>query len=388
MAASRDLLAVAPFPIVPVVDGASLRVSELLRELTAFWDVRLVAPRPRGDEDILGDLGLQSFIPVTVAEKVTYLPFQYDTRPLIEAVRSELARQRPSAVLLWWGSQFLGLEIPDLPPVVADRVDSASLIAWRALRTWRDLGTWLSRLNTFRSTLSYERRVAPVAHATVVVGEDDARWLRRFGRTRNVHVIPNGVRVDEAGEEYPKSRSPTIVFSGVMGYEPNIDAARYFSEEVWPLVRRSVAEARFIIAGRGPTGEVQRLSLLDGVEVTGEIPDMRALLAGAWVSVAPMRRGSGIKNKVLEAWAMGTPVVMSSLATNGLEAASEFREFVADDPASMAGAVVGILESDAAERRRLGRAVAEAATRQSWTTAALRIGDLIEAARADESDAA
>lgn len=367
----------APFAVSPVIDGATLRVSELLRELARTWKIRLVAPQTdSGAEADLRELGLSAFVPVRLGEAVTYLPFQYDTRPLIDAVRGELDRQRPTAVLLWWGSQFLALEMPDLPPVVADRVDSVSLIAWRALRNWQGGRRWLGRLNTFRSTLLYERQVAGAAYATVVVGEDDARWLRRVARTRNVHVIPNGVRLADNRSTAQKSRTPTVVFTGVMAYEPNIDAARYFAREVWPQVRARMSSARFVVAGRSPTAEVLRLAEMEGVEVLGEVPDMASLLARSWLAVAPMRRGSGIKNKVLEAWAAGTPVVMTSLATNGIEAASGFTDLVADDPKSMARVVLRLLE-DRETRERLGGRAYEAARAQSWEEAARKVSDLL-----------
>ena len=115
-------------------------------------------------------------------------------------------------------------------------------------------------------------------------------------------------------------------------------------------------DARFVIAGRNPTAEVQQLADRPGVEVLGEVPDMSAVLKQAWVAVAPMRTGAGIKNKVLEAWAVGTPVVMSAAAANGLSLDADGGGAGDGRPARMAEIIAALLDgrgqAPAAGRRR------------------------------------
>jgi glycosyltransferase involved in cell wall biosynthesis len=121
-----------------------------------------------------------------------------------------------------------------------------------------------------------------------------------------------------------------------------------------------------VTAGRRPTGRVEALAGVDGVEVHGDVADLGAELRAAWVAVAPMRLGAGIKNKVLEAWAAGRPVVMSRVAANGLAVADGLEQLVTDDRDEQIARIVELLR-DAARRRTLGEAARRLArTRHSW----------------------
>src|SRR5690606_14562716 len=113
---------------------------------------------------------------------------------------------------------------------------------------------------------------------------------------------------------------PLAVFTGQMDYRPNIDAVRWFAADILPLVRRRHPAARFAIVGRAPTSEVRALETLDGVTVTGEVPDVRPWLAAADVIVAPLLLARGVQNKLLEAMAMARPVVASTAAATGIDA--------------------------------------------------------------------
>ena len=124
--------------------------------------------------------------------------------------------------------------------------------------------------------------------------------------------------------------------------------------EILPLVRARWPEARFTIVGSSPTRAVERLAEVAGVRVTGFVPDTRSELARAAVAVAPLRIARGIQNKVLEALAMGLPVVGTTPATQGVEGEAG-RDFqVADDAASFAARVVELLERPD-EARALGQ---------------------------------
>src|SRR5206468_1232172 len=137
---------------------------------------------------------------------------------------------------------------------------------------------------------------------------------------------------------------------------------RFFLQEVFPVVRKEFPRARFSIVGAHPTDEIKRLGRTVGVSVTGYVPDTRTILRTAAVSVAPLRIARGIQNKVLEAMAMGVPVVGTSLATQGVDGVAERDYLVADDAAGLAEAVCRLLrEPDAARELGLrGRRFVEA----------------------------
>src|SRR4029078_3989681 len=118
-------------------------------------------------------------------------------------------------------------------------------------------------------------------------------------------------------------------------------------------VRARKPLARFVIAGRAPTPEVTALAAVPGVEGLGAVPDMAASLGRAWVAVAPMRSGAGIKNKVLEAWAAGTPVVMTQMAATGSSLDRDAQRLFGAQPEELAALIVALLD-DSAERWRQG----------------------------------
>ena len=136
--------------------------------------------------------------------------------------------------------------------------------------------------------------------------------LLRVGTDRPVSVISNGVDIEYFAPEAitkNQARVPIIVFTGAMDYFPNVDAVEYFCKDILPLVCAAMPEAQFYIVGRNPTRRVKRLSNRKQVLVTGTVSDVRPYLRNAVVAVAPFRLARGVQNKVLEALAMGLPVV-------------------------------------------------------------------------------
>jgi glycosyltransferase involved in cell wall biosynthesis len=202
-----------------------------------------------------------------------------------------------------------------------------------------------------------------------------------------VHLVPNGVEISAPPSPADESAEPTVVFSGVMNYGPNFVAAEWFARAVWPRVRARVPGARYRIVGRRPVERIRRLAGEPGIEVAGPVPSMAEELRHAWVAIAPMRSGGGIKNKVLEAWAVGTPVVLTSVAANGLGLDDLASEFVADDPAALADRIVDLLESSTA-RARAGLAAWELARREhGWDGAARRLTRVLNEAVRTVTDA-
>jgi glycosyltransferase involved in cell wall biosynthesis len=143
-----------------------------------------------------------------------------------------------------------------------------------------------------------------------------------------------------------------------MDYLPNIDAVRYFAQEVFPLVRREDPEAVFEIVGRGPTKAVMRLNKVDGVKVIGEVSDVRCHLIRADVSVAPMRIARGVQNKVLEAMALGVPVVATPVAIEGIDVRNEEEVLIGRDSEEIAAQIFRFLR-DVELRKRV--------TKKAWT---------------------
>lgn len=129
--------------------------------------------------------------------------------------------------------------------------------------------------------------------------------------------ITLGVNLPQANQiSRPKEHS--IVFSGVMDYGPNEDAAFYFATEVFPKIKENYSKAEFVIAGKNPTKKLNSLKS-DNVRLTGFVEDMYKTITSSEIYVSPLRYGSGTKNKVLEAMAAGMPVFLSEVSREGIE---------------------------------------------------------------------
>jgi glycosyltransferase involved in cell wall biosynthesis len=162
----------------------------------------------------------------------------------------------------------------------------------------------------------YESFMFDVCDRVVVVSEADRRMFESLPSALRTVVIPNGVdRVDVTRTD----RSMEIVFVGNFGYTPNQRAATTLATEILPRVRTEVPEARLALVGADPPPAIAALAG-DFVRVTGWVPDVVPCLARAACFVAPMTRGAGIKNKVLEAMAAGVPVVTTPMGNDGIEA--------------------------------------------------------------------
>jgi polysaccharide biosynthesis protein PslH len=185
----------------------------------------------------------------------------------------------------------------------------------------------------------------------------------------DISVVPHGVDVDEYQPMEREPGPPTVMFLGNYPHDPNRDAVVYFAAEVWPLVRKEVKGARFLVVGRGPTGDMLALADRDpSIEITGEVDDVRPFFRASDVFVCPVRMGGGFRGKVLEAMACGVPVVSTPLGAEGLPAEDGGNLMLAETPAGLADKTVRLLEDRALNRKISESARRLVVDRYSWRT--------------------
>lgn len=233
--------------------------------------------------------------------------------------------------------------------------------------------SWLYRREA-AGLAAEEARIAAVADVSLFVTEAEAALFRaRSGvDPAKVRALENGVDLSyfdpaasfAAPKEVPGK--PLLVFSGQMDYPPNVQAVTYFARDVLPRVRAAVPGCTFAIVGRNPSPAVLDLAKIDGVAVTGAVPDMRPWLAAADVVVAPLQIARGIQNKVLEAMAMARPVVASSAAFEGIDATPGDELIVAEGAEATAAAVVELLRDPDAATALGRRARLKMSARYAW----------------------
>jgi glycosyltransferase involved in cell wall biosynthesis len=214
----------------------------------------------------------------------------------------------------------------------------------------------------------YERAFGPLMDRVWVVSSAERRAMRLVSGCRNVDVIPNGVDTDTFRPDGSIPQSTSAVFWGRLGFGPNLQALRWFSGRVWPLIRQRESQAALTILGADPPEEVQQLHGRDGMTVVANLPDLKPAVNRHAVAVLPFVSGGGIKNKLLEAAAMARPVVATSRALSGLRPDAPI--LVADDPEAFASAVLGLWR-DPAKAAQLGESAREwVRTHHTWQATA------------------
>lgn len=206
-----------------------------------------------------------------------------------------------------------------------------------------------------RRLAAYEAEVFDWFDQHTIIAAQDRQLIQHPGR-RQIHVVRNGIDLAYFQPRPAAEKTCDLLFCGNMGYAPNVDAACWLAEAILPLVRRQHPQARLLIAGTTPTGRVLALARRPGVQVSGWLPDIRVAYAAARVFVAPMRLGTGLQNKLLEAMAMQLPCVTTPLANNALHAHPGQHLRLGETAAALAAAISDLLtnETAAAELARGG----------------------------------
>lgn len=253
-------------------------------------------------------------------------------------------------------------------PALITPYESYSLYLRRALQN-HPHATIADRLSSLplRLQMTIARRFEswmfnPYKH-TVVVSQQDRDELAALNPALPVEVIPNGVDTYHFRPR-PLKRIPALLFVGNYEYPPNVDAALRLATEIFPMVRRQIPGLRLWLVGNAPPPELQALAN-DHIRVTGRVPDVRPYLARAGVFVSPLRLGAGIKNKVLEALAMGCPVVATPLSVDGIAVRDGHDALIAEGK-GMVESILNLLSDDELRTRLSinGRQLIEA--RYSW----------------------
>jgi glycosyltransferase involved in cell wall biosynthesis len=255
-------------------------------------------------------------------------------------------------------------------------IDSETLQAWRRAR----VGSPRSMLKELAARILEARMVRRFAACTAV-SEVDAAVVRRLAKGVTVEAIPNGVDAQYFAPLDAPETPRTVVFAGTMRFQPNVTAVLHFYRRILPLIRREVPDVRVTVVGGDPKPEILALRADPAVTVTGRVDDVRPWLAAAPVVICPVITGSGIKNKVLEALAMGRSVVTTTLGAEsiGVRDGRELR--IADEPGAFARAVVDLF-GDPGARWRLGAAGrALVLDRYTWDACAARYDALYERLR-------
>lgn len=383
---------VTPFP---PDSGCTNRTLNLLRQLQLDYDITLLSFSRRNHQrdaaaraaarHALLALGFRAGEPVVVQGERSlvrraldhlraaiterpYTTYQYRSAAYGAQLRDALATRPPDLVHL--DAIDLHSWLPHLPAVpvtcMHHDIESDHLRQRAATIRVNALARHVRRQADIVERM--ERELCPRMALNLVCSDEDARRLGQIAPKSPILVVPNGVDTEYLAPLPGVAVPERVIFVGPTYTYPNRDAVEYLLEQIWPRVRRRHPRATLHLIGGGPAEASARFAAVDGVTVLGKVPDIRPHLATASCVVVPIRYGGGTRIKILDAWAMGMPVVSTVRGAAGLSAGDGDNLLLRDEPAAFAAAVCEVLENQALAARLGENGRATVASSYSWDT--------------------
>jgi glycosyltransferase involved in cell wall biosynthesis len=261
---------------------------------------------------------------------------------------------------------------------IVDVQDSPSLLFKSYFNAEKQLRKKIMSYMNYVWAKRYERIYLSKVKNMIFVSLVDQVFVKRNCPHSNIWVVPNGVDTEYFKPVSKETQSKNaLLFTGVMGYRPNHESMVYFIKEILPLVRKKIPDIFLIIAGKDPMPELQSLAKrVPRIKLTGFVQDLRPYFNESMIYVAPIVSGAGIKNKILEAWAMGKPVVASSKCCDGIKATDGQDCLIANTPSIFAESVIRLFSSPSLRNTLAENGRRTAEEFYSWKSRARELGEI------------
>lgn len=391
-----NLLVVSPYLPQPS-SGASTRNYHILKALARQHTVSLLALATPTEMNAYNEGQFQ----VDHLQHVQLLPYQLPSAKRLQqmkailrgksfwlnlfivpsmqiALDAELRRNSYDAIL-FETVLLAGYRVPSHINVIIDQHNIEHELLQRTYRQEKlSLRKWYSWQES-RLLKPGELERCRQANLVLVTSEREQLHLQRMLPGQVIEVVPNGVDIDMFSRHQLAEQTHQIIFTGAMDYHPNIQAVLFFAQQCWPKLRAQIPDATWLIVGRNPPPEVQQLGALEGVTVTGSVPDVRPYMETAAVAIAPLQVGSGTRLKILEALSMQKAVVTTTIGCEGLAVESGKHLLIADQPDMFVQAIITLFHSPETRAKygRAGRTLVE--NEYSWEYCGTRLLHALEA---------
>lgn len=361
-----NILFLSPWLPWPPHDGARIRIFETLRYLSQRNSITLLSTI-RHPEEVKYKAALNG-----LCKKIVTTVLPNDTPPVLRRFSMGLVRRMSLIQSFHYDSNLaqkvhqltcqesydiIHIEFPFLAPylgAVSSRSRAKKVLSMHnieSIRFARELGCptyngrWLAIQYDRLFFESWEKRAIRRFDGITAVSEVEKDWIQHHAPGARVEVVPNGVDTEYFCPNRPWKGSASLVFTGLMDHPPNVDAAVWFCNEILPELRRKIPHLSFKIVGRRPHPKILELGKKDGAQVTGEVADIRPYLTESLALVVPLRSGGGTRLKILEAMAIGRPVISTRLGAEGLDVTPEVNILIADTPVQFVNHILLLLAS-------------------------------------------
>jgi len=360
------ILHLSPWYPYPPVNGSKNRIYHLAKAMSSAHRLEMIAcVRPGEAVDSSGLEGLVESI--TIVPWKEYRPnssrairgfFSPTPRSYVDAfnpdfqlrVQYALNTNAPDLVVASeiWTAMYIRATTK-LPAILDDLEFSGIHDQWKNARS---NSSRLRRRLTWYKTSHYLEKLLQQFTFCTVVSDQEKDLLHPYNRMPGrLQVIPNGVDLDYFAPGHANPVPGTLIYPGSLAFPANYDAVAYFLAEIYPSVERGYPDVKFTITGAYNQANLSGLMLRPSCTLTGFLDDVRPAMASAWACIVPLRQGSGTRLKILEALALGVPVITTSKGMEGLDLIPEEHLLVADQPAEFAGQVMRLFhDTDLHER--------------------------------------
>ena len=372
----KVLFLISQLPYPPDT-GAKARSYNLIRELSSRHEIYLITfGDPRKEKvkirdmekycrqvEVVTHLDYSSF-----AKKYTSLfvnlfsPFPYTVKKYYSARMEERISsliKREGFGLIHCDSLQVSLNLLNISPPPDKLLTEHNVESIILKRYYEKEGNFLKKMYVYlqwRKLKRYEESACQKFKGCVAVSDEDKRILEKMSSRNDIAVVSNGVDCSYFIPSTEKIKNNGLVFTGSMDWLPNEDAMLYFISEIYPRIKFDIPEVCLTIAGKNPSQTLLNLGKRDdSINVTGIVEDIRPYIAQAALCIVPLRIGSGTRLKIMEAMAMGKPIVSTSIGSEGIGVNPGRDIILADDPVKFAQKVVELLR-DPSLCRRLGKA--------------------------------
>ena len=349
----KKILIISPYFPFPARDGGKVRLYNLIKHLSKENEVYLLAYiEPTSDKSCvnLAKEFCTDVFPVLREEDKRIIrddlprsvSFFY-TQAMIDELKRVLNIVKPDIVQL----DFLIMteyvkHIKDVPVFYTEH--DMGLLDFNQSFHDRDLND-NERFFEWKKLVQYEKRILDFFTSVIVLTERDKGLVESLNNNIKVTIIPTGVDTDFYKSNDCVGSEKNLVFVGHYKHFPNADAIVYFVKKIYPKVIQKISNIKLYIVGSGVTKVVEDLKS-DNIIITGEVEDIRQYLKKPNIFIAPVRLGGGIKGKVLEAMAMGVPVVATKEAVSGIDYSIGDFALISDDPNVFADNIVKLYNDE------------------------------------------
>ena len=366
------VLMLTPYLPYPLVSGGQIRTYNLLKNLSKNHDITLFALiKDEAEREHLSEL--QKYCKKIILFKRTKNPFVLrnillagiSSYPFVvtrnlplgmkRAVQEELSKVKFDLI---HAETFYMM--PNIPETKVPIILAEQTIEYLGYQDYMKKANPILRpiLKIDIAKIKYwEKYFWKKADKLITMSQEDKNFIERsLGKPLNISVVANGVDLDffsKVKKNLPSD--PTVLFVGTFKWLPNIKAVEEIVKKIWPLILKDLPNAKLKIVGFSPTPKIKAYALESSIEVMGAIEDIRDAFATAHVLLAPIRSGKGTRYKVLEAMITGTPVVATTLASEGLDLVDGKNVLIADSSSGLAKATVRLLR-DKDLQKKLGKA--------------------------------